>query len=952
MRSIATSSSPPFPAGGRHGVFLVLLGFGCVALLSSASATQPGPAGQPPLPDVVDDVVFYEALRARGLHAWLEQEWANRPPADEVEDRLRQRDQLLAEAGVQGYAPEPRSLPRPDLMQAASDILVQLISDHPASPARLRWQYELARDYLERVNPAAFERLYLYELPGRDRQVVRKLSEKAAEILDSLRGQISQTWKAVEAMDEGPLGVVRDSGSLAALEALDVQSAALMTWARLYQAITSEAEPQQRSAAFRQVIDELERSGRLDLPPGREFEQVNTLLMAGLAERHLGQYDRADSRARQIIATLGRIDDAAVRQQLRRTALIAVLEQIRAVRDAGRYDAALQAIKRAKQWASKSRSNEPEALIAVSLLEVSVLHARHQEQIGGGASRPASPPGPVTLEKETGWLTCGPCLAALEETWRQSSAHRHLLYEILAPALAGVLVPEDLNPFVLVLLAGSGILDVQAATAAPAQLDPLLPAIRRTLSSPRGNHDPRITGELRYLLGEALALTGHRLEAVQVMTDLAEQMAGHERAEPAIRRAVTWAGRKLREAGPRGSPESRRAFVRSVRSFRQRLPDAPGVLELTYAAGAALENDEQFEEAAREYALLPVAHDRARPAALGQIRCWRKALEHHAAHEETDRPRLAKLAAEAHAAVRAVRDRFIEVEPGRPPNPPVPQRNDCDQARLVLALAELLNHPAMDAAEEAVAMVSGFEQRFEQCPELLGPVLRQRILGLRELKRLSEAHEVLDQYLAADPDHAGAVMAGLLQTMHDEIIASRQRHDDAAAAAIAAEAVQVGQSLLAWAAGRPERLSQTDRLVIRFWHASALCQSGRSGEALAPFQRIEQEARAIVPADSPLLTAIQLGIADATLATGQTDEAMAIYRAIWQSAPEHSEPWWHAFVGSLRCHARLRADPAEVLQSIRQQRYLAPDLGGGRWKRELTRLEQDLQARIATRPTP
>lgn len=950
MRHIATSLSPPFPAGGRHHVCLVLLGLLWAALVPSASFAAPRPAGQPPLPDVVDDVVFHEALRARGLHAWLEQDRTSRPTADEVEDRLRQRDQLLCDAGVRGYAPEPRSRPDPDLMQAASDILVQLISDHPANPARLRWQYELARDYLERVNPAAFERLYLYELPGRGRQVVRELSEKAIEVLSSLRGQISQTWEAVEAMDEGPLSVLRDAGSLAALETLDVQSAALMTWATLYQAITSEAEPQQRSAAFRQVIDELEQAGRLDLPAGHESEQANALLMAGLAERHLGQYERADARARQIIATLGRIGDVSVRQRLRRTALIAVLEQIRAVRDAGRYDAALQAVEQARQWASKSRSDEPEALVALTLLEVSVLHVKHQERTAAVGSRPASPRAIVALQGVTGWLTCKPCLAALDATWRQSSAHRHLLYEVLAPALAGVSFQENLDPFALVLLAGSGVLDVQRAVAAPAQLDPLLPVMRRTLSSPRGNHDPRITGELRYLLGEALVLTGHHTEAVQVMTDLAEQMAGHERAETAIRRAVTWAGQELREAGPRGSPESRRAFVRAVRCFRQRLPDEPGILELTYAAGAALENDGQFDAAAREYALLPAKHDRARPAALGQIRCWRQALE-QAAHEKTDRPRLAKLAAEAHAAVRVVCDRYPQVDPGRSPQTPL-QQNDCDQARLVLALAELLNHPAMEAAERAVATVTGFEQRFEQCPELLGPVLRQRILGLRELKRLSEAHAVLDQYLAADPDRAGAVMAGLLQTMHDEILASRQRHDDATAAAIAAEAIQVGESLLAWAAERPERLSPMDRLVIRFWHASALCQSGRSDEALTPFHRMEQEARAIVPADSALLTAIRLGKADAMLESGQAARALAIYRAVWQSSPEHSDPWWHAFVGSLRCHARLQADPAEILQSIRQQRYLAPDLGGGRWERELTRLEQDLQVRIATRPTP
>jgi len=922
-------------------------------LLAAAPSTQPGLI----LPEVVDDIVFREALRARGLYVWAEavgaEAAANGEATDEIGRQLRRRERLLADAGVLPTATVtgPASGRDPGAVQQASEILARLIADHPANPGRYRWMYELARDYLERTSPAAFERRLLYELPGRDREVVRDLSGRAVDVLTGLRRQIADAWKSVEELDEAELVAMRDAGSLAALETLDAQSAALLGWAQLHYTLAADLDEPRRQAALSELLAEVQRSGRLELPAGREFEQAGALLMAAVAERHLGLHDQADSRARQIIAVLGRIADKSLRDRLRQTALVAVLEQIRAVRDAGRYDAALQAIEQARQWAIKSRADEPAALVSVSLLEASVQYAKQQAALaaeGGVSNWKAAVKQPT---EGVAWLHTAACLTALEKTARQSPAHRDLMYAVLAPALAGVELPENPHLFALQLLAGAAIADARENPSAKDRLQMVIAALRARLARPVDNRDAQAAGELTYLLGAALALTGADLEAVRFLTDLAEQNADHDRGESAIRQAVALAGRELRRAGGQASPESRSAFVRAARVMRQRVPDDPNVPGLTYAIGATLESDGRFEEAAGEYAAVPVGSEHALDAALGRIRCWRQALERAAVGKGADDGATSSRIADAKAAVDAVREQYpflSETASSVASAASRPAPTGCDRARLLLATAELLNHPEMGMSQAAADLTMRFDGA--DCPELLGAALRSRILALRQLRRLAEARAVVEQYLRADPEHAGTAMAGLLQSMHEETMALRNREDAAAAASVAAEAVQVGQSLLAWAVERPERLRPSDTIVIRCWYATALLNSGRAAEALTAFEQIEQDTRGVLPDNSGTLTEIRLGKADALLETGEAGPALEVYTAVWQACPEHSEPWWHAFVGSLRCHARQGSDPAVILQSIRQQRFLAPDLGGPYWKRELTRLEEALTARLASRP--
>ena len=305
------------------------------------------------------------------------------------------------------------------------------------------------------------------------------------------------------------------------------------------------------------------------------------------------------------------------------------------------------------------------------------------------------------------------------------------------------------------------------------RLTAAIEAGRAALASPQSGNDAFLAGELRYLLGRALGLTRARPEAVQILADLVEALPKHDRADAAARLAVNLAAEEVRRGGHSGSPASRAIFIRAARVLRQRIPAEVSAAELTFSIGVALENDGRYEQAAGEYATVPIDHARWNDAALGRVRCWREALEQATAGAGRPTSRPSEMIAQAQAAARAVREQ-AGIEPTAA-HRPASRTADCSHARLILAVAELLNHPGLEASQEAAGLLEDFEKRFVGCPDLQGSAMWQRIVSLRQLKRLQEAQSVLDRYLTTDPDHAGPTIVGLLKAVHDEMQVALRR---------------------------------------------------------------------------------------------------------------------------------------------------------------------------------
>lgn len=896
---------------------------------AGAVEAQTRPSSRPamslPPPGAVDEALFREGLRARGLSDWLKQYAVDSPPADDVDTALRKREALLARLDD----PMLSLFEREAIVRQASGLLAAQIERRPGELSSLWWRFDLARDYMERANPDAFEAILRFDLPGRDRVVVAALSAKAIDVLHELRECIAATWDRVESLDEADLAMREASGWLRGLEGLDYRSAVLLAWAELYHAISTDLPAEQRIAALNQLLAGVKQRTWTDDARHDPAQRANILVLAAVAARYAGRLEEAAEYARRIVAVQSELGNTARRKQLRDELLLSVVEQVRVLRDAGRRDEALQAVDAARGWVRKARPDDLAAALAIDLTEWSILAGR---TAGGGV------------------LASADALVPLEVFASQSLRHREAVYAALAGALADEHVAPGIAPFALQLLVGVVVEDVARLPAEKRAGDQRLASVMTVLeqvaSSQPADLPAAQAGELAYLRGRALYLMGRRLDTVAALSDLVERWPEHDRAEIGLRQAVSMAQGLLGVEGVDQS-KARAAFVRAGRMLRKRLPDAIDSKRLQYFLAQALEDDGRLREAATEYAAIPWDDPNAARGALRRARCVRAILQ--SAIDEGKQPpdEVSRLADEA---VRAARE-GVDAAATRPAGST--EADVCLAAEQALVLANILNLRQVERPDEAVRVLDGFESRFARCPAAIGQALRERIVALRQLKRMSEARRVVEEYLKAEPEQAGPVMIRLLEAMHAEIDIADERGNQQTVREVAGEAAELARSLMEWSEARPNRIPPRDRLTIAIWRAGAILHAGRPDESADLFDACS-ELMADMPGDHGTQDIeIRLGKAESLLSAGKADTAMPIFALVGKELPEESLRWWRAFAGQLQCHTALGHDPTEILQAIQQRRYFTPDLGGPRTRRMLEAVEKTNRARLpASTPTP
>lgn len=884
--------------------------------------TQPGEMPAPsdaasPQRDL-DESTFRDGLRRRGLDDWLEQHLADTPPLGPIDEQLRLREKLLAEA--QAFE-APQRL-RQNLVAQASELLSKLLADHPDHPARLTWRLELARDKLEREDPAAFEAVLLYELPGLDRARAAKLSGEAVTILQTLREEVAHAWKAFESLDERSMARAAESGATRPLEQIDGQSAFLLTWARFCHTISADLPESDRNAKLTELLATItERYGWTAPAPGREVLRCGALAMSAVGLRLTGRFAESDRAAREIIETFANIRSLTARHELRRTILLAVLEQIRGPRDTGKFDDAQAILEEARTWAGRTQPGDMRTELALALAERNLM-ARRTAALAP-ATDSASPPD---------LLTPAEALLPLQRVAAISPAARDALYHALAGAIGrGPLARQ--SPFALQLAAGAAVAEASTGLATqPAGQSrgtEIAVALNAALIHPPAPLTDETRGELLFLLARAQYLSGAPLEAARILCDLVEQLPRHDRAEHAAQQATAIAQDALRSHTGPDAAGARMAFVRAARLLRNRSPESPAARRLQFFIAAALDENGRLEEAAEEYAAVPAGDPHALRAARAAARCLRDAYSAAAATRPAD-DSVKDLLQRALQAARSAAAQAANASP----------EEACLSAEITLMLAGLLDHPAVAQHEEVIRVLQDFETRHAGCPAAVASALRERVSALRQLKRMGEARAAVEQFLAADPENAGPLMARLLDAMRDEISAAQDRGHSDAAKATAEEAASLAARLLEWAKAHPGRLSPAEMLTVSIWQARATLEAGHAREALTVYDRAGKAPPDLLPADSAPAVEIRLGRAECLLALEKPAEALPVFNELLSAVPEQSPNWWRAYVGTLECHTRLKQAPEQIVQSIRQQRRLFPDLGGPRWARELQRIEE------------
>ncbi len=882
----------------------------------------------------LNEAAFREGLRQRGLEDWLDQYFQDRSPADEVEEALRGRESLLEQAERPSTPPGQRK----QLIDQAGRILADMVDRNPRHPVRLYGRIEMARDLLERRDPAAFDAFVLYELPGRDRTEVHALAARAKAALEILRREIGTAWDTVDvtASDDR-----RDASAtdLRWLEQLDRQTAILFVWAELFEALSVDSTEPEHARNLKRILDQVtQRQGWTNLPIEHADLRCHGLVVATLAARRLNRLTEANEYARQIVNTMRQIKDPAGRERLRRTVLIGVLEQVRVLRDGGRLDEAARAVEQVKEfWAQGDRRGGFQDDLALAFLERSVLAARTAGATAGAEAMTRS------------ILIPADALSPLKRLADRDPAARDALYATLAGALAAEPWLPDYSPFQCRLLAGAAVADVVGhrpvrETAIEDRLATILASLEKAIATWPADFPNMERGEWLFLLGRGQYLTDRPLDAVHTLARLAERYPDHDRATIAVEQAAAIAAERMRDSAVKDDPAVREAFILSAGLFRRVAPDSPASRQMQYYLALALERKGQLTEAAEQYAAVPADDANRLPALLGQARCLRNALRHGPAHQSVGREQIRQ---QAEHALQIASTARREARSG------LSESATADERRLygeiVLLLADLLNDSVLSRSAEALDALDEADAVFQKHPDLGCSALRARIVALRQLERWGAANETMRRLAGVDPDHAGEVAVALFDAMHEAVIAAEDAGDESAVRRIAGEAALLGD-LLDPAGPFLKTLDDRRRLLVRIWRAWVLLKSGRADAAMGALDAIDH---AELAAHEDLKIEYTLGWAETRLALGQSESARDAFNKVWLNTAERSPAWWRSYVGSLQCHTALGNDPQRIVKSIQQQKYLAPDLGAPRWKRTLEQIEKtNLEQAKQAEPAP
>jgi len=545
-----------------------------------------------------------------------------------------------------------------------------------------------------------------------------------------------------------------------------------------------------------------------------------------------------------------------------------------------------------------------------------------------------------------GFLSRREALVPLEVFASESISRTDYLYAAIAGALADEPIGPDLPPFALQLIVGATVSDAQhrippEGRANDARLRAVIDVLQCGPASKPADVPAARAGELIWLKGRALYLADRKLDAADAFADLVEAWPKHARAEPAMNIAVAIVqnAKELQALSP-AAVASRAAFIRVGRLFRKFRPDSAESKRLQYFIARALEDEDRLREAADEYAAVPFDDVNAAHAMLRRVRCLRSLLDSALADERVNQEHKSAIIDEtvraAREGVRAAATRAAGTG----------ESDACLGAEQALVLAGLLNLPVVGRPTDALAALDGFEQHFARCSPAVGQALRERIVALRQLKRLGEARLVVEQYLKTDPEQAGPVMVRLLEAMHAEIGSAAERDDPSTVREIADEAANLARSLLDWSAAREGTISARDRLTIAIWRAAAVLHAGRAEEALGLYDACDEAAGRLGEEHKSQDVEIRLGQAESLLAIGKPADALSLFATLGRVLSEESPAWWRAFAGQLQCHSALEHDPVEILRAIDQRRYFARDLGGVRIRRVLDAIEKTNRSRL------
>lgn len=891
----------------------LLVGLACFGLKAAAQSPADDSHSKPLSAEELrlSPAIFREGLCQRGLTELLEKHLRDYPPLSASAVILMQREVKLA---VFADPNRPKAERRAAVAEA-NLLLDRLIRDYPDDPRTLEWQLLLAHSLVyEEGEPYAINLLY-FGGNAEDRRKLAPLTQRALSTLNDLLARIDEENARIDEMDPATFERVDQDGLIERLDRLRPSAQYLQLWAFFYDALHRDGADTTRVQLLERIVQAFsENTDWLTTPQSVSHVQIPALLLAGMAQRRLGNHASAREHFERVFAAAAKLVDETEKQALQWAVILAGLEAARNARDEERFQEADDHLVRLRSAPGSRGAEQYGVRLAAALVDRSIRLARARSVDQAGRSSDAS------RLREEAWRV----LATLA---REEPERRAQLYAVLYQSIERSSGSDRQRDPVEMCALMSGLLSDAVADASRRE------QLLQQLVSEGGAFIREATGaqrtvipEILYQMGVALYRLGETVAAVEKFLEIARHYPTDGHAADAAAMAVQIAAQACQD--PDGCPISssgaqhlRAALETLLKGFPE--SESSGYWRFYYAQ--LLEESAEYERAATEYALVRNDQEQYIEAAFRQVRALAREAARRVGAGLVVKAEEDALIMSMVDAQRTLLARVAEAPRSRSMDESRIAAERVQESRVLLAETYVLK--GVDLPARAIQVLAEFEESTGPKADLMARAWRVRLRAMESLGRLEEAIRMVPDYVAADPMGAGPT----LQVMYVSLRREMETTQDKAAAPANGDAnmlVLIAGEIVKWTNSEGSNATADQKREAALQLAEAYMLVGRYKEAIERFEaNLPGGDREPATLNSLDLRSL-LGYAQALLRDGHADKALLQFNRLAMNLPPEHPVRWKALLGDLESRTILEHPPEGILRVIAQQRRLFPELGG------------------------
>ena len=880
---------------------------------------------------------FREGLKQRGLTELLKLHLQEFPPANVASMLLIQRELKLAEA----VDPTLTRAERRIALKDANALLETLIGQAGDDPRRLEWQLDLARSRLYDEGEPYFTSILYRGGSAEDRRRLQSITKSVVALLAKMRAHLKAEFERIDNLSVRDFERLERSGYVEALDRWEPQVEYLYLWASFYDALPRPDGDPLRARRLHEVLEGLSAQRHLwETPQERNSAQAPTLLLAGMAQRLLNDHAAARSRFEQVLQAARRVEDTAAGADVAWAVNLAWLERVRNERDAGDYERALTLLEQFKAQVVPKAADQEALNLVAALLERSVYRA--QAQRAAARDRTSDARRYLRLSWEP-----------LARLVRRSPAQRDEAYATLRDLLEPEMAPEQLDPLEQCALLAGLLYDASRAGGDSAQtgsakariLEQALEVGHRFVDTASPGAEAMLP-EVLFNLGVAQYQRGRAARAATHFIKIAREYPDFIQAQQAAVLAVEVTAEQY-HAQPAARDEALQQHLAALEILVLKYADIAAAQYWRFYYGQALEETGRFDVAAYQYALVRPAHEQYLESRFFRVRALARALRERAQQQPNQVVDIRRLATdigeERHEFEAKARTHLRTEQDGARA-----ARLKRMRARALVLVAELQLLPQINQPGLALELLRDFEGEYAREPALLGRVLRVRLLAFEHSNQLDEATRALPEYIALDPEGAGATLQELYLALADEARRLRAAGQENEATRKAQAALIVARQFDSWSSQHAPPATEEQLRALAVQLAEACLVAGVWEEAHTRFARFLEDETGEVGAPESTGQDVRVigGYAEASYQLGQYEQALPWFNHVAVGLPEDAPARWQALLRDLQCRTALEHPPAGIIRVIDQQEHLHPELGGPQYAAKFKKLRRENQRRL------